>query len=95
MYWSMPGVRCIIIVAHFIQPSSNLTGKIMQCREEAEQLLGREVAASQAALELGSMCSVAAITDGPNGSYISALGRLQVRYCGCTFGFKRSAMLCR
>ncbi len=50
----------------------------MKCREEAEQLLGREVAASQAALELGSLCSVAAITDGPNGSYISALGRLQV-----------------
>lgn len=47
-------------------------------REEAHELLGREVTASEAALELGSLCSLAAITDGPNGSYISALGRLQV-----------------
>ena len=53
-------------------------GEWPECREEAEQLLGRQVAASEAALELGSLCSVAAITDGPNGSYISALGRLQV-----------------
>lgn len=40
------------------------------------------MAASEAALELGSLCSVAAITDGPNGSYISALGRLQVNTAG-------------
>lgn len=42
------------------------------------ELLGRSVTASEAALELGSLCSLAAITDGPNGSYVSALGRLQV-----------------
>ena len=57
---------------------------ISKRREEGEQLLGRQVTAAEAALELGSLCSVAAITDGPNGSYISALGRLQVRHaCLC------------
>lgn len=48
------------------------------CREEAEQLLGREVTAAEAAQELGSACSLAAITDGPNGSQVSALGRILV-----------------
>jgi hypothetical protein len=55
-----------------------LKGLWIARREEAQELLGREVTASEAALELGSLCSLAAITDGPNGSYISALGRLQV-----------------
>ena len=48
------------------------------CREEAEQLLGRPVTAAEAAQELGSACSLAAITDGPNGSQVSALGRILV-----------------
>lgn len=48
-------------------------------RAEAGALLEHPVSAAEAASELGSLCSLAAITDGANGSCISALGRLQVR----------------
>ncbi|EIE21629.1 Ribokinase-like protein, partial [Coccomyxa subellipsoidea C-169] len=47
-------------------------------RAEASALLEHPVSAAEAASELGSLCSLAAITDGANGSCISALGRLQV-----------------
>jgi hypothetical protein len=47
------------------------------CRAEAGALLGKTVTAAEAAAELGSLCSLAAVTDGANGSCLSALGRLQ------------------
>ena len=49
-------------------------------RSEAAALLGVEgLTAEQAALALGPMCDMAIVTDGANGSCISALGTLHVR----------------
>ena len=48
------------------------------CRAEAGALLEQPVSAAEAASQLGSLCSLAAITDGANGSCISALGHLKV-----------------
>ena len=48
------------------------------CRSEAEALLNRDCTAERAALDLGPFCDMAVVTDGANGSCISALGHLQV-----------------
>jgi len=47
-------------------------------RSEAQALLQRECSAEEAALQLGPYCGMVVITDGANGSCISAMGRLQV-----------------
>ena len=52
----------------------------MFSRSEAAALLGMEgLTAEQAALALGPLCDMAIVTDGANGSCISALGTLHVR----------------
>ena len=51
---------------------------ILDCRSEAQALLQRECTAEEAALQLGPYCGMVVITDGANGSCISAMGRLQV-----------------
>lgn len=47
-------------------------------RSEAQALLQRDCTAEEAALQLGPHCGMVVITDGANGSCISAMGRLQV-----------------
>lgn len=68
-----------LLNAEVITHTGNDLNKLMlHCRAEAAALLGHPVSAAEAASRLGSLCSLAAITDGANGSCISALGRLQV-----------------
>lgn len=45
--------------------------------------------AAEAAAELGCLCSLAAVTDGANGSCLSTLGRLQVRFFSLPEHFHR------
>ena len=47
-------------------------------RSEAQALLDCDCTAEEAALRLGPYCSMVVITDGANGSCLSAMGRLQV-----------------
>jgi len=62
-------------------------------RSEAAALLGTEgLTAEQAALALGPLCDMAIVTDGANGSCISALGTLHVR-CRATSPCRHSAVL--
>ena len=64
------------------------------CRAEAAALLGSEhLSAADAALRLGPLCSLVAITDGANGSCLSALGRLQVRLPALLFTCKPALLL--
>ena len=62
------------------------TAQSLRCarfRSEAAALLGTEgLTAEQAALALGPLCDMAIVTDGANGSCISALGTLHVRLRG-------------
>ena len=48
-------------------------------RSEASALVGSECSAQQAALALGPHADMVVVTDGADGSCISALGSLQVR----------------
>ena len=48
-------------------------------RQEAQALLRCQCSAEEAALRLGPYSGVVAITDGANGSCISAMGNLKVR----------------
>lgn len=48
------------------------------CRAEAQALLDSDCTAERAALQLGPFCDMAIVTDGANGSCISAMGHLQV-----------------
>ena len=51
----------------------------LPCRSEAAALLDKPgCTAEQAALELGPHCMLVSVTDGANGSYLSALGQLLV-----------------
>ena len=50
------------------------------CRSEAAALLDLgDCTAEEAALGLGPLCDIAIVTDGANGSCVSALGSLHVR----------------
>ena len=49
------------------------------CRAEAQALLQCDCTAEEAALRLGPHCDIVVVTDGANGSCISAMGRLQAR----------------
>ena len=51
----------------------------LPCRAEAQALLQCDCTAEQAALRLGPYCDIVVVTDGANGSCISAMGRLQAR----------------
>jgi sugar/nucleoside kinase (ribokinase family) len=52
-------------------------------RSEASALVGSECSAQQAALALGPHADMVVVTDGADGSCISALGSLQVWPCCC------------
>ncbi len=52
-------------------------------RSEASALVGSECSAQQAALALGPHADMVVVTDGADGSCISALGSLQVWPRGC------------
>ena len=52
--------------------------KVVLCRQEAQALLRCQCTAEEAALRLGPYSGVVAITDGANGSCISAMGNLKV-----------------
>ena len=56
-----------------------ITKACSRLRSEAAALLGTDgLTAEQAALALGPLCDMAIVTDGANGSCISALGTLHV-----------------
>lgn len=57
---------------------SGLAGWVL-CRSEAAALLQKGMSAKEAARELGPHLSMAVVTDGANGSWLSALGFLYVR----------------
>ena len=48
-------------------------------RSEAAELVGKRCDAQEAALALGPYAEMAVVTDGANGSCISALGHMHVR----------------
>ena len=54
-------------------------------RSEASALVGSECSAQQAALALGPHADMVVVTDGADGSCISALGSLQVWPCSCWY----------
>jgi hypothetical protein len=72
-------LRCVLICKDFARVSRLSNLYICHTRSEASALVGSECSAQQAALALGPHADMVVVTDGADGSCISALGSLQVR----------------